>query len=371
MIQLFDRLPLEGVRETADGYLTAVVKVARTGIQEYAGFEVDPENKHGLRDKAIVKVYRPPSEVFDEATLHSFAHRPVTNDHPPVLVDASNWREYAVGQTGDEVDARDGKFVKVPMCLMDAGAIQDYKDGKKELSMGYQTALDYKSGVTPEGEAYDVAQTGMRMNHLAVVRRARGGSDLRIGDHQPGERQMTLKTITVDGLPVETTDAGIAAIEKLRGIIRDAATAHSTVLAARDATITELNTKLAASDAALEAANGKVLDDAALDARVAVRSQLLSDAKALMPTLDTKALSDAAIRKAVVVAALGDAVANRDQAYLDARFDILVEDAKKAGKLETVVGDAAINPGIATDAAAADAAHQASIVNLNGWRNAG
>ena len=182
---------------------------------------------------------------------------------------------------------------------------------------------------------------------------------------------MTLKTITVDGLPVETTDAGIAAIEKLRGMLRDAATAHESVVAARDATIADLNTKLAASDAALEAANGKVLDDAALDARVAVRSQLLSDAKALMPTLDTKALSDAAIRKAVVVAALGDSVANRDQAYLDARFDILVEDAKKAGKLESVVADAATQPGFATDAAAADAAHQASVTNLNSWRNAG
>lgn len=372
MIQMFDRLPLEGVRETDDGYLVANVKVARTGIQEYAGYEVDPDNKHGLRDRATVKVYRPLSEVFDDVTLRSFAHRPVTNDHPPVLVDASNWKQYAVGQTGDEVDARDGKFVKVPMCLMDAGAIQDYKDGKKELSMGYQTALDYKAGVTADGEAYDVSQTSMRMNHLAVVRRARGGSELRIGDHQQGEPKVDLKTITLDGLPVTTTDAGIAAIEKLKGLLSTQDAAHQTTIAARDATITELNQKLATADAALAAANGKVLDDAAIDARVATRSQLLADAAALAPALDTKALTDAAIRKAVVVAALGDAaVAGKPDSYVDARFDILVEDAKKSGKLEKVLGDTATAPGIATDAAAAEAAHTASVQDLNAWRKAG
>jgi hypothetical protein len=49
--------------------------------------------------------------------------------------------------------------------------------------------------------------------------------------------------------------------------------------------------------------------------------------------IKTEGLSDAAIRKAAVTAALGDAaVAGKAEAYIDARFDILVEDAaKKAG----------------------------------------
>lgn len=369
MLQLFDRLPMENVRETRDGYLTATVKVARVGIQEYAGFEIDPQNKHGLRDKAVVKVNRASKDVFSDAALRSYAHRPVTNDHPPVLVDATNWKQYSIGATGDEVDATDGRFVKVPMCLMDAQSIQDYKDGKKELSMGYQTVIDFNPGINEFGEAFDVSQTDMQMNHLAVVRRARGGQDLRIGDHQPpGERRMTLKTITVDGLPVETTDAGIAAIEKLRGALSTMDAAHTATIAARDAEIARLNTALATSDAALETANGRVLDDAALDARVAARSQLLADAKVIAPEVVVTGLSDAAIRRAVVTKALGAAIVDgKPDSYVDARFDILVEEQGAGQQLDAALSDTARKTP-ATDATAVADAYTKSVTDLNAWR---
>lgn len=372
MIQLFDRVPLEGVRETADGYLTAVAPVARAGIQLYAGYEVDPDNKHGLRDRALVRVYRSPKEVFNDATLHSFAHRPVTNDHPPVLVNADNWKQYSVGQTGDEVDARDGKFVRVPLCLMDAAVIADYRAGKKELSMGYQVALDYTPGVNDDGEEYDISQTDMRMNHLAVVHRARGGDKLKIGDQSQGDRPMTdnLQSVTLDGISIQTTPQGAQAISKLQNLLSQAADGHQTVVAAKDAEIASLQTKLATADAALEAANAKVPDDAAMDARVEARAQLLGDAKAIAPDVATKGLSDADIRKAVVTKVLGDAaVAGKPQAYLDARFDILLEDAKSAGKLERALGDSATILTPATDAAAHDKALTSSVDNINDWRN--
>lgn len=371
MIQLFDTVAIEGVRITNDGYLTATAPVARTGIQEYAGYEVDPDNSHGLRDKAIVKVYRPPEQVFDKKTLHSFAHRPVTNDHPPVLVDSSNWKEYAVGQTGDEVDARDGKLVRVPLCVMDAATIKDVKDGKRELSMGYQTALDFTAGTTPDGEAYDAVQTAMRMNHLAIVHRARGGEKLRIGDNRQGDRPMTdkLQTVTVDGISIETTAQAAQVIAKLQGQLDSASTTQQTALAAKDATIADLNKQLATKDAALDAAKKEVLSDADLDARVAARSQLLADAAAVAPSIETKGLSDADIRKAAVTAALGDAaVAGKPQAYIDARFDILVEDAA-AGERTVATLSAAQPKQVMGDAAAAEAAYAANVSDLNGWRN--
>src|SRR5690606_31354603 len=113
-MQLFDTVTLDGLRRTQDGYLVADAKVARTGIQIYTGREVDPENKHGLRDKATVRVYRPEEEVFAQDAMHSFAYRPVTDDHPTEMVTADNWKALAVGQTGGEV-ARDGEFVRVPL----------------------------------------------------------------------------------------------------------------------------------------------------------------------------------------------------------------------------------------------------------------
>lgn len=162
-------------RITADGYLTAQPRVGRTGIQLYKGSEL------GKNDMAVVRVYRPEDEVMHKDAMASIAHRPITNDHPPVPVTADNWKKYSVGQTGDSV-VRDGEFVRVPMVLMDAGVIRDFNDGKKELSLGYTSNLEWRSGKTPQGDAYDAVQTVIRVNHLAVVDAARGGPRLAIGD---------------------------------------------------------------------------------------------------------------------------------------------------------------------------------------------
>ncbi|MQX46580.1 DUF2213 domain-containing protein, partial [Sinorhizobium medicae] len=66
-----DLAPIAGTRRTADGYLVADVRTARTGIQLYAGHEV------GKPEMATVKVYRPEDQVFDKASLGSYAHKPV------------------------------------------------------------------------------------------------------------------------------------------------------------------------------------------------------------------------------------------------------------------------------------------------------
>src|SRR5690606_13036081 len=136
----------------------------------------------GKPDRPTVRVYRPETEVFSKDALHTYAHRPVTLDHPDEAVTADNWKDYAIGQTGGEV-ARDGEFVRVPLVLMDSKAIEAVENGKRELSMGYSAELVFDSGVTPDGQEYDAIQKNLRMNHLAVVTMARGGSQLKIGDN--------------------------------------------------------------------------------------------------------------------------------------------------------------------------------------------
>lgn len=177
MNQLFDAVTLDAgtVRRTGDGYLAASALSARTGIQLYRGAEV------GKPHLDVVRVYRPPEEVFAKDAMHSFAWRPLTVDHPREAVTADNWKRLAVGQTGDEV-ARDGDAIRVPLVLMDAAAIRAVENGKRELSWGYTADLKWGDGKTPAGEAYDAIQTNIRANHLAVVAAARGGSALRIGD---------------------------------------------------------------------------------------------------------------------------------------------------------------------------------------------
>lgn len=333
-----DAVSIAGTRRREDGYLVADARVARTGIQLYAGYEV------GKPEMAVVRVYRPDAEVFSRDTLASFAHRPVTNDHPDEPVTADNWKDHAVGNTSDEI-ARDGAFVRVPLMVADAAAIADVEKGKRELSAGYSAELVWGDGVTPDGEPFDAMQTKIRANHVAIVQRGRAGSEVRIGDDAGkwGASPVTptadrkgspmadnLRKVMVDGLPVETTDAGETAILKLtkdrddaRKALADAETAHKAAIAAKDA-------ELAKKDAALDAEKAKVLDAAALDKLVQARGDLIATAKAIAADVKTDGLSDAEIRKAVVTAKLGDAaVKDKAQAYIDARFDILAEDAAK------------------------------------------
>lgn len=112
-----------------------------------------------------MKVYRPEDQVFDKASLGSYAHKPVTNDHPDEAVTPDNWKAVSVGQIGDEV-ARDGEFVGIPPIVMDAAAIKAIDEGKRELSAGYTCDLAWEPGTTPEGENYDAIQKDIRINHV-------------------------------------------------------------------------------------------------------------------------------------------------------------------------------------------------------------
>ena len=178
------------------------------------------------------------------------------------------------------------------------------------------------------------------------------------------------QTVVVDGISIETTTQGAQVIARLQKQLSDSADAIERKVAAKDAEIAELNKQLAAKDAAIDAAKKDVLSDADLDARVEKRSQLLADAKAIAPDVETKGLSDADVRKAVVTKALGDAaIAGKPQSYIDARFDILVEDGAKAGALDSALSAASVRAP-ATDANSHDTAYAASVSNLNDWRAA-
>lgn len=320
---LFDRATTNAPRRTADGYLVADARVARTGIQQYLGSEL------GRPDLPIVNVYRPEDVVFSEDAIKSYAYRPITNNHPKEPVTAKTWKRDAVGGIGGDV-LRDGEFVNVPLVLMDEAAITDYESGKRELSMGYDATFEFKDGFTPEGLPYQAIQTSMSMNHVALVDRARGGADLRIGDNSPapsvssghkeGGQMADLKKMMVDGLTIETTEQGMQAIEKLQKLVGDSAAKLQAVTDAHSADI-------AKRDAEIDALKAKVLTDADIDARVTARADLIAKAKTVHDAdYSGKSVDD--IRKTAVVAVIGDAaIAGKAPAYVEARFDILVGDA--------------------------------------------
>lgn len=326
-----DSVALGDVRVSDGGYLEAVARTARTGIQVYRGVDV-------LRpDLATVNVYRDAAEVFSKRSLESFSKLPLTVDHPPQGVSAGNWKQVAVGTTGDEV-LRDGEMLKIGLKVMDAAAIQAIRDGKRELSVGYSTELVWEDGKAPDGTPYQARQTSIVANHIAIVDAGRAGPSCRISDSwadpSPSiqeDRTMpdTNRTVMVDGLSVLTTDQGAQAIDKLtkdrdtaNKALADALEAHKAAIAAKDK---ELGTK----DGEITKLKSEALDAAKLDKLVADRADVFAKAKSIANDVDPSGKTIPDIRRAVVSKKLGDAsVKERSDDYVEALFDSLASQVK-------------------------------------------
>ncbi|QDP60546.1 MAG: hypothetical protein Unbinned338contig1000_39 [Prokaryotic dsDNA virus sp.] len=369
MIKFSDVAPLMGTRKTADGYLIADAYIARSGIQFYAGSEI------GIPDKAVIRVYRPQDEVMSPASVQTYSHAPITMNHPDVFVDATNVADLGKGEVSTEAQWIDGKL-KLPLIVKDAAAVAAVESGAmRGLSAGYTCQLDHTPGITEDGQAYDAVQRSIRINHVALCPMGRAGEEFRIGDSaatwgaspisaadmKGSPMADTLQTVVLGDQAAQVAIADAPKIEAFKAAqakaLTDAQTAHATAIAAKDA-------EIAVADAARDAAEAKVLSDADLDKRVADRADLIAVAKTIDADVATAGLSDAAIRKAVVVAKLGDAMADKPDAYIVARFDALADAAEGADPVAKAIGDAKTAPKVVT----LDAAYDARDADLsNAW----
>lgn len=343
-----DRMTLDGaLRRTSDGYAVLSAKVARAGnVQIYLGSEV------GVTDKAMVRVYRPTGQVFSRDAIKSYAGVPVTVGHPSASVTADSWKDLAVGEVGDEV-LRDGEFVRVPMMLRDAKAIAKVEAGTRELSMGYEAEITLHDGVSPAGEKFDAIMSGFKMNHVAIVDQARGGSELRIGDEAladkwgaapisvaPTKETTPMKTFTVDDVPVEMSDTAIVMVQKVLDRLSTA-----------DASLTAANAKIGELTAAVSTKDGEIvvlkqqvsdaaLTPAKLDAAVRDRSAVIADAKAIAgKDIATDGKTDDEIRKAAVAAKLGDKATGLDDAGIKGAFHALAAAVAKSDPVRDAIRD--------------------------------
>lgn len=316
-------------RVTADGYMVAMPKAARVGIQEYSGVEL------GLMDARVFRVYRPEEEVFHKDSLASFAHKPITIEHPPVLVDAGNWKKYASGQIGDEI-ARDGDFIRVPMMIADQKAIDAISAGKVELSMGYTCDIDFVDGTTPDGQHYNAVQRNIRGNHLAIVDAARGGSQLRVIDYKPNQETNAMThQVIVDGVSLQVADAATAqliakALKDAEAEVEKATTDKNALdkkIADMESQLAELKKQRDADKttndsivADLKAKLADVQSPAAIDAAVKARATVIDSAKKVLPAVVVDGKSDEEIKRQVVDAKLGDAAKDWDANQVSASF---------------------------------------------------
>ena len=362
-MQFTDRLIVDSdIRRTREGYAVLSARVARAGnVQVYRGVEL------GITDKDVLRIYRPDEAVFRKDALASYAGVPITFGHPTAKVDASTWRDMAVGEVGVDV-LRDGEFVRVPMMLRDAKAISAVEGGVRELSMGYDANLTMQDGQSPAGEVYDAVMSDFKMNHVALVETARGGHELRIGDGAfdggkdrdswgaspvtiADERTVqmtdTLRTVVVDGLSVSTTDQGAQAIAKLLKAVEDGQTkitdadnANAEAIRAKDAEITARDEEIGTLKADLKKAQDAHPKPEDMDKLVADRAALVTVVKAIDAKIDPKGMSDAGLRKAAVAARFGDdMVADASDAEVSGMFRAISKDIKPADPFASAVRD--------------------------------
>lgn len=340
-----DRAAISGTRRTKDGYLVTEARVARGGnIQDYYGHEIGEGEANQL-----FKVWRPDDEIFKAESLSTFAHKPITLDHPAIGVTPDNFRKEAVGHVGSEV-LRDGEFVRVPLVVMDGKAIEAIETGTREISMGYDCELVMQSGTTPDGRSYDAFQRNIRINHCAVVKAGRAGPQCRIGDSfvrntQQQKDTPAMKTVTIDGKAFEVTDEAAVAIQKLQADTKSTLSEAGPVLDQARALIADLKGKQeeadkAVADAKAEAEEAKkaVPSADALAKMVSDLAAVVDAAKAIAPDLDTKGLTADAVKAAAVKAVLGeDALKDKDAAYVSAAFDLIGRNANDADPVRNAI----------------------------------
>jgi uncharacterized protein len=374
-MQFRDTLTLDAPKRTRDGYLAVRAKAARTGVYQYAGREIDPDNAHGLRDKAIVNVLRDEQTVFDTVAAQSFIGKPVTDDHPSVSVNASNWRDYARGTVMGAM--REGQYLAFDLLLTDESVIRKVDAGKRELSNGYGAELEFGSFTAADGTLCDARQSKITGgNHVALVDRGRAGSECAIKDgfavcdaitaSELERLKATLTdqkepvmagTIIVDGLPVSLADEAAvraviakkdAAIDAGQKALTDAQAAHDKAMAAKDAEIDDLK--------------GKVVDQAQIDALADAKADVVSKAKAVCGDKlgDTAGKTVADVRRMAVAAKLGDErVKDKSDDYVAATFDHMTADVKPVDPVRQALSDSG-GLRLVTDASSIHAAARAA-----------
>ena len=349
-VSVTDKLDVTSTKPVGEGYLAVRAQVARSGVYQYTRREI------GMTDgnpNELVGVYRSPEFTFDDASLATIAHKPVTLNHPPKGVSAKSWKRDAVGHSGGAVsEADDRKHVIVDMLLMDHDGVQAAQSTHKQISLGYSTNIRIERGTSPEGEPYEaVMDGGYVCDHIALVPAGRAGHTCRIGDAawpvedtspNPEKEKRNVKKLVFDGISVsiEDHDAVESGVKKLETNLADARTraekAEKALTDAEAKAATDLKdandradkAEAAEATAKKELADSKVTPEQLRDAAKAYAKIVDGATKIAADFKVEDSMTEAEIKKGAVLVALGDAYKDKSDAFFDAAFEIEVGKVK-------------------------------------------
>jgi hypothetical protein len=233
---------------------------------------------------------------------------------------------------------QDGDYIRVPLVIHDGDAIDKIeKGGKRELSLGYKVDLEETSGVHETYGEYDAIQRNPRINHIALVGRARAGSIARLNldradayQYDPHEVHMSaenLGRIRLDGgLEYQAAPEVIVAFEKMRNDHEEVKKSLEALTGQRDT----LQARVDSFAAELE----KTRSDALESARAEVKERAEVEKVAADFKLDGyEAMTTRQIKEAVIKSVRKDAdLSDKSDEYINAGYEIAA----------AVRGDAAI-----------------------------
>jgi len=185
-----------------NGFLNILALITRTGVFTYQRLSPDGTIE-------TIRQLRHPDEVFSEETMSSLMGIPLTNNHPEELVTPENASDLIVGMSSDvpkkvsaPIQGDKEDYIQQLVTVFDADTIREIMNKEKsELSLGYSLELDFTPGVW-NGQNYDAVQSNINYNHLALVKKARGGRSLKvILDGKDQMVQLDGETIIEDGAP--------------------------------------------------------------------------------------------------------------------------------------------------------------------------
>jgi hypothetical protein len=355
-VRRWDVFQMDAPTRTPQGFLRVPARISRTGVQYYA------DGKGG-----VLAEYRPPEEVFSSDALGSFAMVPLTLRHPPEPVTKDNVSKFRVGTVGDP--RKDGIYVSALIQIEDAKAIDAVeKDGLRELSCGYLCDLEMTPGVAPDGVKYDVIQRSIRGNHVAVLEKGRAGPEVRLRmdttdaaqvDPAPSSNGVKVTKVKIDGYEFDVDERAASAIEKERLAVNEKL---KTAIEATMKMEKERDAAVAKADASEEKVKEleKKADPKVIAASVSARVALEKSAAHLAPTIKVDGLDDLSLKRSVLEK-LGIKTDGKSDSYIEARFDISLEEASRKNPAASARGvveeDVKIDEAVLkTDA---DAAHKA------------
>lgn len=161
---------------TAEGYLVDHPILTTIGIFEYKE-----------DDGSVRRELRLPEYVFEKESLESYKGKPIIITHDAGTVNKDNVEDEQIG-TILSPGYKDGENVRAEIIIHDTDSMK--ASGLKELSVGYSLDTIEEPGEW-NGQHYDAIQTNIRVNHLALVYKARAGNKARL--NIDGSAEPTLK----------------------------------------------------------------------------------------------------------------------------------------------------------------------------------